>query len=788
MLDAHLIAKTRPLADPRAIVRHGDFRVTVLGANLFRIERDETATFCDSATQAVWFRDGAPVPFSVSEDGDACRIRTDAVTLVLRETIEESEVLFGKKRVPLTSAGNLLGTASTLDCCDGEVIKRPSSDVREPLYLSDGVISKSGVALYDDSASLLLGEDGRIVPRPQKELDLYVFAFGHDYRAAVRALYRICGSVPLVPRFAFGNWWSRYHAYTETEYLQVLDRLARRDVPLTVATIDMDWHWSTTLEAKKHVKALGKFGEVYGGWTGWTGYSWNTDLFPDYRRFLRKIKERNLRITLNLHPGSGVRWFEEQYADMARAVGIEPKTERFVEFDMTNDDFVNAYFRLLHKPYEHDGVDFWWIDWQQGKTSKLEGLDPLWMLNHYHTLDIAKEQEKPLILSRYSGIGSHRYPLGFSGDTYVTWESLDFIPYFTATATNVGYTFWSHDIGGHMFGLKDDELYARYVQFGAFSPINRLHCTSTDVCTKEPDVYMNGAGLIAERFLRLRHQMIPYLYSAAIETHESGTALIEPMYYEYPEEKDAYRVKNEYRFGTELIVAPVTSKGDHDKLAVTTVWLPEGTWTDIFTGDEYRGGRMLEMVRWLDSMPVLLKEGGFFVLDAREHTNLCDEPDALDVLTTKGNGTYTLREDSGKTVFTAQAENGVQTVTIVADETVKTRRVRLEFRNIETGIARVTVNGRQTRFTYDDDGFVSVEIPALKGGKTYRVTLTYTENEREKRNARLFRSIRRFERVSQDNHVLYVELRVRSDEDCRAWIRAEKTLTKHQKKRLFEVI
>ena len=96
----------------------------------------------------------------------------------------------------------------------------------------------------------------------------------------------------------------------------------------------------------------------------------------------------------------------------------------------------------------------------------MEGLDPLWMLNHFHFLDNARDGKRPMTFSRYAGPGSHRYPVGFSGDTVVTWESLQFQPYFTSTASNIGYGWWSHDIGGHMGGYKDDELEGRWVSAG----------------------------------------------------------------------------------------------------------------------------------------------------------------------------------------------------------------------------------------------------------------------------------------------------------------------------------
>ena len=263
--------------------------------------------------------------------------------------------------------------------------------------------------------------------------------------------------------------------YTDKEYLRVMNEFKRRNVPFTVATIDMDWHYSDTkeIDEKYHItenNLTGKeyVGDIVAGWNyGWTGYSWNERLFPDYKKFLRQLKERGFKVTLNLHPADGVRFWETQYMQMAQAVGIDPASKHYVPFRVDDDKYINAYFSVLLKPYENDGVEFWWIDWQQGEKSDTEGLDPLWALNHYHYYDAKSNHARPIILSRYAGIGSHRYPLGFSGDTYISWDTLAYLPYFTLTASNIGYTWWSHDIGGHMMGEKDDELFVRQTSMRA---------------------------------------------------------------------------------------------------------------------------------------------------------------------------------------------------------------------------------------------------------------------------------------------------------------------------------
>lgn len=768
MLDRHLIAKTEPVALSDNMVIEKNLRITVLEERLFRIEQSQSGSFCDSATQCVWYRNFDKVAFTAELGSGELRIRTGQTELVWRGTIEQSFVILKEeqKQIPLGNEGNLLGTYRTLDCCDGDMWIPFGTEVdkAEKIRLENGVVSENGVAILDDSESLLLREDGMIGRRENPEKDIYVFAYGKDYRAAVRALYSICGKTPRIPRFALGNWWSRYYAYTEKEYLHVMDNFEEREIPVTVATVDMDWHWSFTLDEKKQISKQGKNDALHGGADGWTGYSWNTDLFPDYKRFLKKLHERKLHVTLNLHPASGVRYFEDCYRAMAEAVGVNPETEQQIPFDMTDERFINAYFDILHRPYEHDGVDFWWIDWQQGEESRLEGLDPLWALNHYHFLDHAQEHE-PLILSRYCGIGAHRYPLGFSGDTKVTWESLQFLPYFTATASNAGYSWWSHDIGGHMGGYKDDELYVRFVQFGVFSPINRLHSTCSLTFTKEPWAYGNGTGLIAAEFLRLRHRMIPFLYSASYETAENGLALVEPMYYEWPGNGESYQYPNQYMFGGQLLVAPITKKSETDGMADVDVWLPEGRWTDLFTEDEYTGGRELTMVRWLEEYPVLLKEGGFFVLDDRKYTNDVENPDCLKVYVTNGNGSYCLHEDKdGKridTLFTSEEKAGRQKVTFrcrTEGTEVPLRRYHLRFCNICGGEVTVLADGVEYPVVTDDNGRLSVVLEGVTANVEYEITISFSEQLEEKRGEALRKIVTKLQMDHDSKDALYKRL------------------------------
>ena len=216
-------------------------------------------------------------------------------------------------------------------------------------------MSKNHFTELDDSKSLIIADDGWIDRRDEDCLDIYIFAYKNDYLGLLKDFYHLTGRTPLLPRFALGNMWSRFYPYTQDEYIELMDRFADENIPFSVAVLDMDWH-------------LVNYDPKYG--RGWTGYTWNKKLFPDYKQFLKDLHSRGLEVTLNLHPADGVVPYEEMSEEMANAMGQNPEDEETVEFDITNPEFLENYFEILHHPYEHDGVSFWWMDWQQGNTSK----------------------------------------------------------------------------------------------------------------------------------------------------------------------------------------------------------------------------------------------------------------------------------------------------------------------------------------------------------------------------------------------------------------------------------
>ena len=691
------------------IFEQNDLRISLLTP---RILRTEKGAFSDLPTQVIINRDFGDVKYSIEQGEKSLRVITDEVAFDIN--LSDGMVIsaeFDGVCITDFNKGIMPGTARTLDRANGRV------------KLEKGITSPYGAVMLDDSASLLLNPDGTISARP-KCSDRYWLCYGSDYLGQLRQFFMLTGEVPLIPKYALGNWWSRYKAYTQEEYRAVMQKFIDKKLPVTVATIDMDWHWTDVIdrfgkEARCDKPICPEEMIFYYLMQGWTGYSWNTDLFPDHRELLDWLHDNGFKVPLNIHPSQGVRFFEDQYKEMCERLGYDPEKKEIISFDVTDPEFMKAYFEILHHPLESEGVDFWWIDWQQGKKTKIDGLDPLWALNHYHYIDSGRADKRPLILSRYAGLGSHRYPLGFSGDTHATWKSLDFQPYFTNCAANAGYTWWSHDIGGHMHGVQDDELYLRWLQLGVFSPINRLHSSNSDFMGKEPWKRSYAVEKVSEDFLRLRHKMIPYLYSANYRTHTEGEPICMPMYYRYDECDDSYSIGNQYIFGGQLLVCPITKPADKRlNLAKTTVWLPEGRWTDIFNGRVYEGDNFVDMYRDIDSIPVLAPAGAIVPMYRNADTNDLSLNQPLEIHLWSGNGRYELYEDDGETnayrdgkfaITTFELSRSVDslrlTITPPADShglLPEDREMYLVFRDIVADEIKVTVGNEPVTIELKD--------------------------------------------------------------------------------------
>ncbi len=671
-----------PKADAKAVVTSGNARFTVLTPQLIRMEWSADGQFEDRATLTFVNRE-TPVPeFKVRESKSKLTITTPALTLTYLKNGKFSDknlkavfTLNGKEVVwtpGMENPQNLLGTTRTLDGADGSKLKEP---------MEQGILSRAGWSLIDDSQRHVLTPDGSeweewVEARPEGDRqDLYLFAYGHDYKQALADYALVAGRAPMPPKYTLGYWWSRYWQYSDNEFVDLVNKLKSMDVPIDVLIVDMDWHETWGLRKSNSPK------DEYGQRIGWTGYTWQKELFPSPANFLKWTENEELKVALNLHPASGIQPYEAVYDDFTKEYGWSEKGKS-VPFKIDERKWADAYFKIVLEPMERDGVDFWWLDWQQWKESKYTpGLSNTFWLNHtfFNHAERQNPGLRPFIYHRWGGLGSHRYPLAFSGDTYATWPMLAYLPYFTATASNVNYGWWGHDIGGHMFHktqkATDPELYTRWLQYGVFTPIFKTHSTKDPRIERCIWCFPDHMFLMRDA-IRLRYTLAPYIYNAARENYDTGVGMCRPMYYDYPESDKAYETPEQFMFGNDILATTITQPVDSiTGLAPRTIWFPEGAWFDCATGSMYEGGRTEELHYTLAENPHYAKAGSIIPMNPATVKNLQQPCDTL-VLTFIPGGDGQLRhyEDDG---MSQQYKTNYAVTTVSKKQEGNTVRVRI---------------------------------------------------------------------------------------------------------------
>jgi alpha-glucosidase len=370
----------------------------------------------------------------------------------------------------------------------------------------------------------------------------------------------------------------------------------------------------------------------------------------------------------------GIQPWEEKYKDMAQAMGIDPSTGHYVPFNVTDKRYVTSWFNIVLHPLRDAGIDLWWLDWgpgEQGWTNNISNANPTFWLNYIFYTDPYFGNNRPVLLHRWGGLGNHRYQVGFSGDVIPSWDTLSFQPRFTATAANVGHGFWSHDLGGFVTE-PSPELYTRWLQWGTFSPIFRTHCNKNVNNNRRlwvfPWPYQNNLA----RFSRLRQALIPYLYTAARRTYDTGLSVVLPLYYLYPEHDEAYTHLNQYFFGENIFVSPISQPINNSTGLVENwpIWFPpDFQWVNFFTGDLSSTSTKSFT---LDEMPVYAKVGSIIPLlpeprSARDRIGRAQQiPQSLLLYTliggsSKGNG-Y-IYEDDGISKDYQQSSSSTTAVT-----------------------------------------------------------------------------------------------------------------------------
>ena len=733
------------------VYKDSNVRFTLVTDGTVRMEYAPDGKFLDDKSFIAVNRSYPEVKYKKSETAKKVVISTDYLTLTYTKgsgPLTERNLSIvsaktkkkptdGKRIIPFAwhpgqkdaPGANLKGTYLTLDGYDGD-----SRGDTGKMPIEDGLLSRSGWTLIDDSEGYVFdNSDWQWVahrPNEGKTQDMYFLAYGNDYKKALHDFTVFAGKEPLPPRYAFGYWWSRYWCYSDNELRQLVSKMHSYSIPMDVLVVDMDWHYTEE------------------GRGGWTGYTWNKRLFPSPAGFMKWAKQQQLQTTVNLHPADGIKHYEDCYADMARWMGMDPAEKKDIPWNASSKRFMQGWYDKVLRPMEGYGIDFWWLDWQQWNNDKeFPRLSNVWWINYATFTDMERHHDtRPMLYHRWGGLGNHRYQIGFSGDAIISWKSLDFQPYYNSTASNVLYGYWSHDIGGHMGADSiDPEMYIRWMQFGAFSPILRTHSTKNAGLNKEPWVFADKERDIIRDIIKQRYSLAPYIYTMARHAYDTGVSLCRPMYYDYPDAQEAYTNRNEYMFGDNYLVYPITQPMN-DGVSLQKVWLPAGNdWYELTSGTMLKGGQTVERRFLLDEYPIYVKAGSI-IPQYGDVKNLRRNDEAVTVTVYPGNvyAEFVMYEDNGndKQYATAYAST-LLSATHSAEGTLRVsigarkgeysgmparRQYRLKL--VASAVPeKVVVDGKQTDFEYDGNNLsLMVDIPETDCSKAKTIEVVYAKD------------------------------------------------------------
>jgi alpha-glucosidase (family GH31 glycosyl hydrolase) len=633
--DQFLVDYRRAKSDPKNCVTGKYYRISIITDRVVRLEYCPSGIFVDKPTQLIQNRNlGTPV-YTIRQDANMVQVSTKYFEL----TYMKEQPFAGNNVNPAKNLKITLASTIDKDRQRDWYYKHPEvrnmkgniSGYDIPLNAANerGLYSIEGFASFDDSGNKLLEADGTLSDREPGSIDIYVFMYDKDFKEALVDYFKITGFPELLPRYALGNWWSRNLPYDEEGVRNIIYNFEKKRIPLSVIVLDHGWH-NREFDTKKDLE---------------TGFTFNSKLFPNPQNLIKELHEKNIRVGLAVNPEEGFYPIDPLYSKVAEYLGASGNN--LIQFDPLNPKFLDVYFKMYLHPLEAMGVDFFWNDYKDTKS-----ITKMWSMTHYMYHDSDRSANKRgLVLSRGSIVAPQRYPVIYGGDTEITWEDLAKQVFTYINASNMGISWLSLDVGGTKGGIEESELYIRQVQLGCFSPILRFHAEGGPYYKKEPWVWEAKTTNIVAEFLRLRHRFIPYLYTEAYNYSRLGIPIIQPFYYNYPWCYDDELYKNQFYFGSQLLVCPILTRKDSImNRTIHRFYMPDGIWYDFFTGKKFPGGKKYVSFIREEDYPVFAPAGAIIPLSNKSDRNNIGLATEMEIHIFPGvSNMYTLYEDDGIT-------------------------------------------------------------------------------------------------------------------------------------------
>ncbi|MGA2656871.1 MAG: TIM-barrel domain-containing protein [Verrucomicrobiota bacterium] len=604
-------------------VTSGKARFSALAPSLVRLEYSPSGRFVDDLSISVINREGWPAAVWASEQTAGWLTLRSGKIVVRYKT---GSGAFGSENLQINwsdGAGERSWKPGDNDDKNLGGVPGDMAGLVTPVT-NTGPLSRNGYFLLDDSHTALRDKATAWVKlRPDKDgQDWYFLVYGQDYKRGLEDLAKLIGPSPLVPRYVLGAWFGSRAGYSDQEWKMIVKRFRDESLPLDMVVLDSD---STT-------KVI------------WAGYDWDAEQMPDPKGFFRWMRQRGVKVTVNEHYGALTKDNDSNFETIRQALGLPAGTKE-IGHDLANPKYARLFMDLLHKPALDMGMAFWWQDGCAG--ANMPGLDPmLW------TREIEYEGTERITglrafdFCRLGVWGSHRYGAFFTGDLPGEWACLKVIVPATVQGGNMLVTYMNNLCGGVGNVNLPAELYRRWVQFGAFSPILWFHGLWG---LRLPWEYGPEGVDTYRKFVELRYALIPYTYTCSRIAHETGLPLVRGTCLEYPNQEPAYSHPHQYLFGKEFLVAPVVEP-TQGKPALKEVYLPAGEhWFDFFTGDIYAGGRGIIHECPIERMPLFVRAGSIIPLAPKmDYTDQKPlDPLTLEVFGGPSEATFELYEDDG---------------------------------------------------------------------------------------------------------------------------------------------
>ena len=614
--------------DVKNIIKGEKYRISVLTESLVRIEYNKAGVFNDNPTALVQFRDFEPTNFNVRQNDATVEINTKYFNL----TYAKEKSFVGPKLNPMANLKIEIPNSEKVWYVNHPEVRNFGApafafdSTGNKMVKEKGLNSPDGFVSLDDSFSFIFEENGFFKQNDQDCYDIYVFVYKDDFEVCLKDYFRLTGSPTLIPRYALGNWWTKNDRYTHDSLVKLVDDFDYYDIPISSLVLNNRWYVYETLKSRDT-----------------NGFLFDEDKFPNPTETVKYLHSKGIRVGLGIEPTDGIYPHETYYEKAIEFLGGNEGDK--IPFNAYDPKFLDAYLKLLIHPLFSTGIDFFSI-----RTTDKNKEKELWMINHYHYFDMKRDyKRRSLVLSRDPKIASHRYPITYSGKTEVSWETLKMLPLYNSLAANKGVSFVAHDIGGYYKGVEDNELYTRFVQFGVFSPIMKFGSREGSYYKREPWNWSIKTYNISQEYLKLRHKMIPYLYSEAYKYYKEGKLIVKPIFFEKQDLYNDPNHKHQYYFGSQFYVSPIINKKEHlMNRVIHKFYVPEGIWYDFMTGKKFPGGKNYVSFYKDEDYPVFARAGAIIPLGENNNLNDTTPPKNMEIHIFPGiSNTYNLYEDDG---------------------------------------------------------------------------------------------------------------------------------------------